>query len=221
MRKDLTEVVFILDRSGSMEGLETDTIGGFNSMIEKQRNEDGEAYVTTVLFDNEIEMVHDRVAINKIEPMTDETYYVRGCTALLDAMGGAINYISKAHRYAREDDRPEKTIFIITTDGLENASSKYSYDMVKKMVEHEKSKHGWEFIFLGANIDAIDVASKCGIGADRAINFKSDSTGTALNYQAMTGIISAFRSSKCKGDIDSAIDIFSAPIKNYRKHHKK
>ena len=147
MRKGLTEVVFILDRSGSMRGLEEDTIGGFNSMIEKQRKEEGEVLISTVLFDSQCEVLYDRVPVDKIEPMNDSQYYVRGCTALLDAIGGAIHHIANVHKYAREEDRPEKTLFIITTDGMENASRCYTYDKVKRMVEKEKQKYGWE-VFL-------------------------------------------------------------------------
>ena len=221
MRKGLTEVVFILDRSGSMSGLEADTIGGFNSMIDKQRKEEGEAYISTVLFNDETEVLYDRVDVNKVEPMNDRTYYVRGCTALLDAVGGAIEHISKVHEYTREDDRPEKTVFIITTDGMENSSHIYTYDKVKKMVEHEK-EHGWEFIFFGANIDAIEVASRFGIGADRAINYESSCVGTATNYQSMSGIVSAIRKSSRKEEIEQAIKIFTEPVReNYSKHHIK
>lgn len=158
MRKGLTEVVFILDRSGSMSGLEADTISGFNSMIRKQKKEDGEAVISAVLFDDRTDVIYDRVSIDKVVPMTDKEYYVRGCTALLDAVGGAIHHIANVHKYAREEERPEKTIFIITTDGMENASRIYSYEKVKRMVEKEKEKYGWEFLFLGANIDAVSVA---------------------------------------------------------------
>ena len=186
MRKGLTEVVFILDRSGSMSGLEGDTIGGFNSMIEKQRKEEGEAYISTVLFDDQTEVLYDRVPVAKVEPMNDKQYYVRGCTALLDAIGGAIHHIANVHKYAREEDRPEKTLFIITTDGMENSSHIYDYKKVKNMVEKEKDKYGWEFLFLGANIDSIEVAGRFGISADRAIDYVCDEEGTALNYQVLS-----------------------------------
>ena len=193
MKKNLTEIVFILDRSGSMSGLEGDTIGGFNAMIEKQKREPGEALISTVLFDNETEVIHDRVDIQKIEPMTDKEYYVRGCTALLDAVGGAIHHIGNVHKYAREEDRPEKTLFIITTDGMENASKRYTYDKVKQMVERQKSKYGWEFIFLGANIDALDVAGRFGINEDHAANYHCDEEGTALNYEVLSEAICEVR----------------------------
>ena len=174
MKKNLTEIVFILDRSGSMAGLEDDTIGGFNAMIEKQKRELGEALVSTVLFDNDCQVIHDRVNIQKIEPMTRKEYYVRGCTALLDAVGRAIHHIGNVHKYAREEDRPEKTLFVITTDGMENASQEYTYDRVKKMIQHEQEKYGWEFIFLGANIDAAKEAARFGIDADRAAKYHAD-----------------------------------------------
>ena len=186
MKKNLTELVFILDRSGSMAGLENDTIGGFNSMIAKQRKEPGEAYVSTILFDNHREVIHDRVDIHKIHPMTQEQYYVRGSTALLDAIGNSIRHIANVHKYAREEDRPEKTLFIITTDGMENASHEYSYERVRQMIEHEKEKHGWEFIFLGANIDAAKEAARFGIDESRAANYHADSKGTAVIYEAMS-----------------------------------
>ena len=201
MRKDLTEVVFILDRSGSMSGLEADTIGGFNSMLKKQKNEEGEAYISTVLFDDQTEVLYDRVPVNKVEAMNDKQYYVRGCTALLDALGGAINHIGNVHKYAREEDRPEKTLFIITTDGMENVSHQYTYEKVKKMVEKQKKKYGWEFLFLGANIDAIDVAGRFGIGADRAVNYECDKVGTALNYEVLSDAVSAVRRSKNKEEL--------------------
>ncbi len=196
MRKNLTELVFILDRSGSMSGLEPDTIGGFNSMIAKQKSETGQAVISTVLFDNTSEVIHDRVDIQQVEPMTDKQYYVRGCTALLDAIGGAIHHIGNVHKYARDEDRPEHTLFIITTDGMENASHKYSSDRVKQMIERQKTKYGWEFLFLGANIDAIETAGNFGIDADRAVNYHCDSEGTALNYEVISEAICSVRCSR-------------------------
>ena len=193
MKKNLTELVFILDRSGSMAGLEDDTIGGFNSMLTKQKGEEGEAVVSTVLFDNECEVIHDRMDIQKIEPMTRKEYYVRGCTALLDAVGGAIHHIGNVHKYAREEDRPEKTLFVITTDGMENASSKYSYDRVKMMIQRQQEKYGWEFIFLGANIDAAREAARFGIREDHAANYHADSVGTAVIYEAMSEAVCSVR----------------------------
>ena len=193
MKKNLTELVFILDRSGSMAGLERDTIGGFNAMIEKQKREPGEALISTVLFDNENEVIHDRVDIQKIEPMTGKEYYVRGCTALLDAVGGAIHHIGNVHKYVREEDRPEKTLFVITTDGMENASRKYSYEQLKTMIQRQKEKYGWEFIFLGANIDAAREAARFGIDADRAANYHADHQGTAVIYQAVSEAVCAVR----------------------------
>ncbi|MCQ2081019.1 MAG: hypothetical protein MJZ11_05130 [Lachnospiraceae bacterium] len=220
MRKGLTEVVFILDRSGSMSGLEADTIGGFNSMIKKQKKEEGEAFISTVLFDDEMEVIYDRVPVSKIEPMSDKQYYVRGCTALLDAIGGAIHHISNVHKYVREEDRPEKTLFIITTDGMENASHRYNYDSVKKMVE-EKKELGWEFLFLGANIDAIEVAGKFGIAPDRAINYECDERGTALTYMAFSDAVSAVRKSKNRSEVADAMALCCAPIReDYKKRHK-
>ena len=196
MKKNLTEIVFILDRSGSMAGLEDDTIGGFNAMIRKQKGEAGEAYVSTVLFDNRTEVIHDRVDIRKLAPMTRKEYYVRGCTALLDAVGKAIHHIGNVHKYAREEDRPEKTVFVITTDGMENASREYSYERVRKMIEHEKEKHGWEFLFLGANIDAAREAARFGITEDRAANYHADRQGTAVIYEAMSEAVCSVRASR-------------------------
>ena len=201
MKKNLTELVMILDRSGSMGGLESDTIGGYNSMLKKQREEDGEVLVSTVLFDDRSEVLYDRVPLEKMPQMTEKEYYVRGCTALLDAVGGAIRHIGNVHKYAignvhkyaREEDRPEKTIFVITTDGLENASREYSYGRVKKMVEQQKEKYGWEFLFLGANIDAIETAGRFGISADRAANYNSDREGTALNYEVLAETVCKMR----------------------------
>ena len=196
MKKNLTELVFILDRSGSMAGLEDDTIGGFNAMLAKQKGEEGEAVVSTVLFDNECEVIHDRVDIQKIEPMTRKEYYVRGCTALLDAVGGAIHHIGNVHKYAREEDRPEKTLFVITTDGMENASRKYSYEKLKAMIQRQKETYGWEFIFLGANIDAAKEAARFGIHADRAVNYNADAVGTAVIYEAVSEAVCSVRASK-------------------------
>lgn len=196
MRENLTEIVFIIDRSGSMNGLESDTIGGFNSMIAKQQKEEGEAIISTVLFDDETDVIHDRVPIGDVKNLTDEDYRVRGCTALLDAVGGAIDHIGKIHKYARKEDRPAKTLFVITTDGLENASRYYSFKDIKRMIERQKEKYSWEFLFLGANIDAIKVAANMGIGKDRAANYNCDETGTALNYQVLEKAVSCVR--KCR-----------------------
>lgn len=221
MKKGLTEVVFILDRSGSMSGLEADTIGGFNSLIEKQKKEEGEALISTVLFDDSCEVLYDRVPLDKVEPMNDRQYYVRGCTALLDAIGGAVHHIANVHKYAREEDRPEKTLFIITTDGMENASQRYDYKKVKKMVEHEQEKYGWEFLFLGANIDAIEVAGRFGLKAGRAINYVSDSAGTELNYRVLSNMVSGVRRSKSVGEVDMAVEACCAPIReDYQKRHR-
>ena len=196
MKKGLTEVVFILDRSGSMCGLEKDTIGGFNSLIEKQKKEPGEAYISTVLFDDESQVIHDRVPVGQVKPMTEEEYYVRGCTALLDAVGGAIHHIGNIHKYAREEDRPEKTLFVITTDGMENASRRYSYEKVKEMITRQKEKYGWEFLFLGANIDAAREAARFGIDADRAANYHADAMGTEVIYEAVCETVCDFRASR-------------------------
>ena len=194
MKKNLTELVFILDRSGSMAGLEGDTIGGFNAMIEKQRGEPGEAVISTVLFDNETEVIHDRVSLDRVPALTEKEYYVRGCTALLDAVGGAIHHIGNVHKYAREEDRPEKTLFVITTDGMENASRRYTYDKVKAMIEHQREKYGWEFLFLGANIDAAREAARFGIRADRAANYHADHIGTEVIYEAVSEAVCQVRS---------------------------
>ena len=189
MKKNLTELVFILDRSGSMAGLEADTIGGFNALIAKQKKEAGRAVVSTVLFDDRIEVLHDRVPLERIEPLTDRDYYVRGCTALLDALGGGIHHIGNVHKYARPEDRPEKTLFVITTDGMENASRRYTAEKVKAMVERQKARYGWEFLFLGANMDAVEVAGRVGIGADRAATYRCDEEGTALNFEVISDAV--------------------------------
>lgn len=193
MKKNLTELVMILDRSGSMGGLESDTIGGYNAMLQRQRETGGEVLVSTVLFDDRSEVLYDRVPLEKLPAMTGKEYYVRGCTALLDAIGGAIHHIGTVHKYAREEDRPEKTIFVITTDGMENASREYSYDKVKKLVEKQKEKYHWEFLFLGANMDAIETAGRFGISADRAANYNSDHEGTALNYEVLAETVCEMR----------------------------
>ena len=193
MKKGLTELVFILDRSGSMAGLEGDTIGGFNAMIEKQKTADGEAFVSTVLFDNESVVIHDRVDVRKVKPLTAEDYSVRGCTALLDAIGKAIHHIGNVHKYAREEDRPEHTLFVITTDGMENASHRYTAQQVKQKIERQKEKYGWEFIFLGANMDAVETARHFGIGEDRAATYHSDHEGTKLNYEVISEAVTHLR----------------------------
>ena len=196
IKNGITELVFILDRSGSMSGLEHDTIGGFNSMIRKQKKQDGKCYVSTVLFDDESEVLHDRVKLSAIKPMTHKEYTVRGCTALIDAIGGAIHHIGNVHKYIRNEDVPEHTIFIITTDGMENASHKYSSDKVKKMIERQKEKYGWEFLFIGANIDAVETAAKYGISEDRAVNYNADGIGTHILYNSVSSVIRTVRDSK-------------------------
>ena len=223
MRENLTEIVFILDRSGSMSGLESDTIGGFNSMIAKQQKEEGEAIVSTVLFDDETDVIHDRLAIGDVKKLTEEDYYVRGCTALLDAVGGAIHHIGNVHKYAREEDRPAKTLFVITTDGLENASRHYSFKDVKRLIKRQKEKYNWEFLFLGANIDAIEVAGNMGISRDRAANYNCDEVGTALNYQVLEAAVTRVR--KCKA-ADMAMTFVGGAWKadidrDYEKRGKK
>lgn len=194
MQKDLTEIVFILDRSGSMSGLEADTIGGFNAMIEKQKKAAGKALISTVLFDHVSTVLHDRVPLERVEPMTDRDYTVRGSTALLDAIGGAIRHIANVHKYAREEDRPMHTLFVITTDGMENASRNYNIETVRRMIRRQKEQ-GWEFLFLGANIDAVKTAGSFGIGADRAVNYHADQAGTQLNYEVLSDAICSVRAS--------------------------
>lgn len=211
-----TEIIFILDRSGSMSGLEADTIGGFNSLIQKQKKEEGRAVISTVLFDDRSEVLYDRVDLNDVRPMTDQDYYVRGCTALLDTVGSAIHHIGNVHKYARPEDRPDRTLFVITTDGMENASKIYSYDKVKEMIERQKERCGWEFLFLGANIDAVREAGRFGIQADRAVNFHCDDAGTALNYAVLNKTIHQVRmgaplAASWKADIE----------KDYKSRKKK
>lgn len=192
MKQNTTELVFILDRSGSMSGLTSDTIGGYNSFLEKQKETDGECLVSTVLFNQHSKVVHDRVPLNEIEPMTKKDYYASGCTALIDAMGGAIHHICNVHHYIREEDVPEHTIFVIMTDGLENASTKYSSDDVKKMVKQQEEK-GWEFLFLGANIDAVETAKQYGITEDRAVDFLCDKEGMGTNFEVLSESVGKFR----------------------------
>ena len=224
MKKGLTEIVFILDRSGSMSGLESDTIGGYNSMIEKQKKEEGEALISTVLFDGQTDVLHDRVPLDKISPITEKEYYVRGSTALLDAVGGAIRHIGNVHKYAREEDVPEKTLFIITTDGMENSSRQYSYDKVKKMIEKQKEKYHWEFIFLGANIDAVGVADRFGVDRQHAVRYECDSAGTALNFQVMNKMVSCARGAKSAKAMNEAFcskEMLDEVREDYKMRHKQ
>ena len=204
-----------------MSGLEKDTIGGYNSLIKKQKKEEGEAYISTVLFDDRTEVLHDRVGLDKIKPMTEEEYYVRGCTALLDAVGGAIHHIGNVHKYAREEDRPEKTLFIITTDGQENSSRMYTYEKVKRMVERQKEKYGWEFLFLGANIDAVEEAGRFGIKPERAVNYECDEIGTAVNYRALNKAVSRVRNCAAN-EMDKALaaDWKEEIEADYSKRHR-
>ena len=216
MEKNLTEIVFILDRSGSMASLEDDTIGSFNALIKKQKNECGEALISTLLFDHECQVIHDRIPVRNIQPLTREHYYVRGCTALLDAVGGAIHHIGNVHKYAREEDRPEKTLFVITTDGMENASRKYSYRQLKEMIRRQEEKYGWEFLFLGANIDAAKEAARFGIREDRAANYHADSKGTGVIYEAVSEAICQVR--KCAAPLGT--DWKKQVDEDYRKRRK-
>ncbi len=197
--EDTMELVFILDRSGSMSGLERDTIGGFNAMIQKQRKQKGKVLVSTVLFDDETKVLHDRVEIQKIPLMGENDYMVRGCTALFDAIGGAIHHIGTIHKYARPEDVPNHTMFIITTDGMENASRHYNSDQIRHMIERQKIRYGWEFLFLGANMDAVETARKFGIEEERAVTYECDAEGTALNYEAIGKAITTVR---CNARLD-------------------
>ena len=208
MANNTTELVFILDRSGSMSGLEKDTIGGFNSMLRKQRQSEGQVLVSTVLFDNESTVLYDRVPLTEIREMTEKDYFVGGCTALLDAVGGAIHHIGNVHKYARKEDVPEHTLFVITTDGMENASHRYTADKVRSMITRQKEKYGWEFLYLGANMDAVEAAGNIGIGADRAVRYNCDEVGTNLNYQVLSEAVMTVRhgkalGSKWKADIEA------------------
>ena len=201
IKNNVTELVFILDRSGSMSGFDDDTIGGFNSTIEKQKEQDGKVYVSTVLFDNYSEVIHDRVNISEIKPLTRDDYQVRGCTALLDAIGGAIHHIGNVHKYARPEDVPEHTIFIITTDGMDNASHRYSSAEIKAKIKRQTEKYGWEFIFLAANIDAVETAENIGIRRERAANYRQTKEGVGRSYYAMSEAITAVRAC-CPNEID-------------------
>ena len=212
MKKNLTELVFILDRSGSMSGLEADTVGGFNSMLRKQQREEGDAFVSTILFDNVSEVIHDRADIKSVRPMTEKDYVPRGCTALLDAVGDAIQHIGNIHKYAREEDVPEKTIFVIITDGMENASHKYTYSRLQEMIKRQKEKYGWEFLFLGANIDAPREAKRFGIEEDRAMTYKNESKGLQNNYQVLSETMECLRSCCAMEDFDAAVGVMRNKI---------
>ena len=206
MGKNLTEIVYILDRSGSMSGLEADTIGGFNSMIEKQKETGESAYVSTILFDGVSEVLHDRVEIGKVEKITDKEYFVRGNTALLDAVGGAIKHMGNIHKYAREEDRPAKTIFVITTDGMENSSIKFGYSEVKRLIEKQKEKYGWEFIFIGANIDAFAEAQKFGIDEGRTVNYTYDKKGMGLVFEGISKAVCSVMNAKTLYEAGECLD---------------
>ncbi len=195
MKKNATELVFILDKSGSMSGLEKDTIGGFNSMLEKQKKVGGECRITTVLFDHTYTLLHDRNDIRAVAPMTQKEYFVGGSTALLDAIGTTIHRIATAQKHAVPDERAQKVMFVIITDGEENSSTEYTADKIRSMIEWEKEKYGWEFLFLGANIDAVQTASRYGIGADRAVDYVPDAKGTQLNFEAMAETVACYRMS--------------------------
>ena len=214
-KNNITELVFILDRSGSMRGLEKDTIGGFNSLIEKQKNQDGKCYVSTVLFDHEMLVLHDRVDLQSVKPLTDNDYQVRGCTALIDAIGSSIHHIANIHKYARSEDVPQNTMFVIMTDGMENASKKYSSQKVKNMIEREKKKYGWEFLFIGANIDAVETAGRFGIGANRAVNYNADREGTSIVYDTVSDTVCCMRA--CAPIADNWSDRID---KDYKKRKK-
>ena len=199
MKNNVTELVFILDKSGSMAGLEKDTIGGFNAMIEKQKKEDGACYVSTVLFSDESQMLHDRLPLEQVPQMTDRDYEVCGCTALLDAIGDCIRHIENIHKYARAEDLPAHTLFVITTDGQENASHRYTGEKIKKMIGRQKEKYGWEFLFIGANIDAVATASRYGIEKDRAVNYLADEKGTRTLFRAVGNAVCSIRNKSSLG----------------------
>ncbi len=218
MKKGLTELVFILDRSGSMGGLESDTIGGFNGMLQKQKKEEGEANVTTVLFDDQIDMIHDRFPIGAVKPLTDEDYFVRGCTALLDAVGSTVKKMENIQKRLPEELKAEKVIFVITTDGQENASQEYSANMVKKMIERNQER-GWQFLFLGANIDAVAEAEKIGIRRTHAASYKNDAKGVELNFQTAGKVLSCMR---CADYAEEEIEVIIPEcLKQVTRHLKE
>lgn len=207
MKDNLTELVFILDRSGSMGGLESDTIGGYNSLLNKQKKVEGECVITTVLFDDRYELLHDRINLNGVAPITDKEYFTRGSTALLDAIGTTIKKIENAQKHTAEQERASKVMFVITTDGYENASKEYTYQKIKQMIERQKKAHDWEFIFLGANIDAVETAAQFGIDANRSANYHADSQGTQLNYEVVSNAVMNFRTcAKVSEDWKDSID---------------
>lgn len=216
MKNNVTELVFILDKSGSMSGLEKDTIGGFNSMLKKQLKQEGECYVSTVLFDNTSEVLHDRVKLQDVPLMTESDYEVGGGTALIDALGDAIHHIANIHKYARKEDVPAHTMFIITTDGQENASHRYSSDKVKKLIEKQKESFGWEFLFIGANIDAVETAANYGIAPDRAVNYCADGVGTGVLFSSVSEVVRGLRKNeKIKADWSEKIEA------DYARRNKK
>lgn len=204
---NITELVFILDRSGSMSGLESDTVGGFNTMIEKQKKQNAPCYVSTVLFNHTSEVLYDRVKLGEVQKMTEENFFVGGSTALMDAIGGAIHHIGNIHKYIRPEDVPANTMFVIMTDGMENASRHYSSERVKQMIERQKKRYGWEFLFIGANIDAVETAARYGIDADRAVNYHADKEGTRVVYQSVADAVCSLRENKeLKADWSEEID---------------
>lgn len=204
---NITELVFILDRSGSMSGLESDTVGGFNTMIEKQKKQNAPCYVSTVLFNHTSEVLYDRVKLGEVQKMTEEDFFVGGSTALMDAIGGAIHHIGNIHKYIRPEDVPANTMFVIMTDGMENASRRYSSEQVKQMIERQKKRYGWEFLFIGANIDAVETAARYGIDADRAVNYHADKEGTRVVYQSVANAVCSLRENKeLKADWSEEID---------------
>lgn len=211
----ITELVFIIDKSGSMRGLETDTIGGFNAMLDKQKKEEGTCLVSTVLFDTDSKVIHDRADLSDIRPMEENDYCPSGCTALMDAVGEAIHHIGNVHKYIRTEDVPEHTVFVITTDGMENASRRYTREKLKAMIEEKKEKNNWEFLFIGANIDAVTTAEQYGISEDRAVNYCADEIGTQVLYDSVSSAVSGLRKYR---DIPSA---WSANIERDYKRRKR